>query len=128
MRPALSAYQHLASGKVRELYRIDDEHLLFVATDRITAFDYILDSEIPDKGRILTAMSVFFCDYVEAPNHLAGPPDDPRIPEEVLGRALVVRKLDMLPVECVARGYLTGSGLLAYQKRGTLCGLSLPTR
>ena len=62
MRPALSDYQHLASGKVRELYRIDDEHLLFVATDRISAFDYILDSEIPDKGRILTAMSVFFFD------------------------------------------------------------------
>ena len=90
MRPALSDYQHLASGKVRELYRIDDEHLLFVATDRISAYDYILDSEIPDKGRILTAMSVFFFDYVEAPNHLAGPPDDERIPQEVLGRALVV--------------------------------------
>ena len=90
MRPALSDYQHLASGKVRELYRIDDEHLLFVATDRISAYDYILDSEIPDKGRILTAMSVFFFDYVDAPNHLAGPPDDERIPEEVLGRALVV--------------------------------------
>ena len=72
MRPALSDYQHLASGKVRELYGIDDEHMLFVATDRISAYDYILDSEIPDKGRILTAMSVFFFDYVEAPNHLAG--------------------------------------------------------
>ena len=64
MRPALSDYQHLASGKVRELYRIDDGHLLFVATDRISAFDYILDSQIPDKGRILTAMSVFFFDYL----------------------------------------------------------------
>ena len=92
MRPALSDYQHLASGKVRELYRIDDEHLLFVATDRISAYDYILDTEIPDKGRILTAMSVFFFDYLEAPNHLAGPPDDERIPEEVLGRALVVQR------------------------------------
>ena len=88
MRPALSDYQHLASGKVRELYRIDDGHLLFVATDRISAFVYVLDSVIPDKGRILTAMSVFFFDLVEAPNHLAGPPDDPRIPDEVLGRAL----------------------------------------
>ena len=126
MRPALSDYQHLTSGKVRELYRIDDEHLLFVATDRISAYDYILDSEIPDKGRILTAMSVFFFDYVEAPNHLAGPPDDPRIPDEVLGRALVVRELEMLPVECVARGYLTGSGLLDYQKTGTVCGITLP--
>ncbi|WP_102141514.1 phosphoribosylaminoimidazolesuccinocarboxamide synthase [Mycobacterium hubeiense] len=126
MRPALSDYEHLTSGKVRELYRIDDEHLLFVATDRISAFDYILESEIPDKGRILTAMSVFFFDYVDAPNHLAGPPDDERIPDEVLGRALVVRELEMLPVECVARGYLTGSGLLDYQKTGTLCGLTLP--
>ena len=126
MRPALSDYRHLASGKVRELYRIDDEHLLFVATDRISAFDYILDNEIPDKGRILTAMSVFFFDYVEAPNHLAGPPDDPRIPDEVLGRALVVRELEMMPVECVARGYLTGSGLLDYQKTGKVSGIALP--
>jgi phosphoribosylaminoimidazole-succinocarboxamide synthase len=126
MRPALSDYQHLASGKVRELYRVDDEHLLFVASDRISAFDYILDSEIPDKGRILTAMSVFFFDLVEAPNHLAGPADDPRIPDEVLGRALVVRTLDMMPVECVARGYLTGSGLLDYQRTGSVCGIALP--
>lgn len=126
MRPALSDYRHLASGKVRELYRIDAEHLLFVATDRISAFDYVLDSTITDKGRILTAMSVFFFDFVEAPNHLAGPPDDPRIPDEVLGRALVVRELKMLPVECVARGYLTGSGLLDYQASGSLCGIPLP--
>lgn len=130
MRPALSDYQHLASGKVREIYRIDDEHLLFVASDRISAFDYILDSLIPDKGRILTAMSVFFFDYLsdrlDAPNHLAGPPDDPRIPGEVLGRALVVRRLEMVPVECVARGYLTGSGLLDYQRTGSVCGIPLP--
>ena len=126
MRPALTDYRHLASGKVRELYGIDDEHLLFVATDRISAFDYILDTAIPDKGRILTAMSVFFFGLVDAPNHLAGPPDDPRIPAEVLGRALVVRRLDMMPVECVARGYLTGSGLLDYQRTGSVCGIDLP--
>ncbi|MEZ0383214.1 phosphoribosylaminoimidazolesuccinocarboxamide synthase [Mycobacterium sp. pW045] len=125
-RPALSDYQHLASGKVRELYRIDDHHLLFVATDRISAFDYILGSQIPDKGRILTAMSVFFFDLVDAPNHLAGPPDDPRVPDEVLGRALVVRELQMMPIECVARGYLTGSGLLDYQASGSVCGIPLP--
>ncbi|MDT5203674.1 MAG: phosphoribosylaminoimidazole-succinocarboxamide synthase [Mycobacterium sp.] len=125
-RPALSDYQHLASGKVRELYRIDDAHLLFVATDRISAFDYVLDSTIPDKGRILTAMSVFFFGLVDAPNHLAGPPDDPRIPDEVLGRALVVQQLEMVPVECVARGYLTGSGLLDYQRNGKVCGITLP--
>jgi phosphoribosylaminoimidazole-succinocarboxamide synthase len=130
MRPALSDYQHLASGKVRELYRVDDGHLLFVATDRISAYDHILESEIPDKGRVLTAMSVFFFDYLsrvaEVPNHLAGPPDDARIPEEVLGRALVVEQLEMLPVEAVARGYLTGSGLLDYQQTGAVCGIALP--
>ena len=126
MRPSLSDYQHLSSGKVRELYRIDDGTLLFVASDRISAYDHILDSEIPDKGRILTAMSVFFFDLIAAPNHLAGAPDDPRIPEEVLGRALVVQKLEMLPVECVARGYLSGSGLLDYQRTGQVCGIPLP--
>jgi phosphoribosylaminoimidazole-succinocarboxamide synthase len=126
VRPALTDYPHLASGKVRELYRIDDDHMLFVATDRISAFDFILDTPIPDKGRILTAMSVFFFGLVDSPNHLAGPPDDPRIPAEVLGRALVVRRLDMIPVECVARGYLTGSGLLDYQRTGAVCGIELP--
>ncbi|MCH9667692.1 MAG: phosphoribosylaminoimidazolesuccinocarboxamide synthase [Actinomycetia bacterium] len=126
MRPALSAYRHLASGKVRELYRVDDRHLLLVASDRISAYDHILDSEIPDKGRVLTAMSVFFFSHVDAPNQLAGPPDDARIPAEVLGRALVVEQLEMLPVEAVARGYLTGSGLIDYQKTGRICGIALP--
>jgi phosphoribosylaminoimidazole-succinocarboxamide synthase len=126
MRPPLSDYSHLASGKVRELYRIDDEHLLFVASDRISAFDYILQTEIPDKGRILTAMSVFFFDFLDVPNHLAGPPDDERIPAEVLGRALVVKQLEMMPVECVARGFLTGSGIIDYRKTGTVCGIQLP--
>ena len=126
MRPALTDYRHLASGKVRELYRVDDDHLLFVATDRISAFDHILDTPIPDKGRILTAMSVFFFGLLDTPNHLAGPADDARIPAEVLGRALVVRTLDMVPVECVARGYLTGSGLTDYQATGAVCGIELP--
>jgi phosphoribosylaminoimidazole-succinocarboxamide synthase len=126
MRPALSDYQFLASGKVRELYRIDADHLLFVASDRISAYDFVLESQIPDKGRILTAMSVFFFDYLQAPNHLAGPPDDERIPAEVLGRALVVRELEMMPVECVARGYLTGSGIIDYRATGEVCGIPLP--
>lgn len=126
LRPALTDYRHIGSGKVREIYEVDEDHLLFVASDRISAFDYILPTHIPDKGRILTAMSVFFFDFLDAPNHLAGPPDDARIPAEVLGKALVVRRLDMLPVECVARGYLTGSGLLDYEKTGTLCGITLP--
>src|ERR1700738_5494084 len=126
MRPALSDYQHLARGKVREIYRVDDDHLLLAATERISAYDYVLHSTIPDKGRILTAMSVFFFGLVDAPNHLAGPPDDPRIPDEVLGRALVVQRLEMLSVGCVARGYLTGSGLLDYQATGKVCGIALP--
>jgi phosphoribosylaminoimidazole-succinocarboxamide synthase len=130
MRPALTDYRHLASGKVRELYRIDADHLLFVASDRISAFDYVLDTVIPDKGRILTAMSVFFFDFLSehmgAPNHLAGPADDERIPAEVLGRALVVRRLEMMPVECVARGYLTGSGIIDYRATGRVCGIQLP--
>jgi phosphoribosylaminoimidazole-succinocarboxamide synthase len=130
VRPALTDYRHVASGKVRELYRVDDEHMLFVASDRISAFDHILTTPVPDKGRILTAMSVFFFGLISeaggAPNHLAGPPDDHRIPAEVLGRALVVRRLDMVPVECVARGYLTGSGLLDYQRTGAVCGIELP--
>ncbi len=126
MRPALTDYRHLASGKVRELYLIDDDHLLFVATDRISAFDHILETEIPDKGRILTAMSVFFFDLLDVPNHLAGPADDERIPEAVLGRALVVRRLEMMPVECVARGYLTGSGIIDYRATGRVCGIPLP--
>jgi phosphoribosylaminoimidazole-succinocarboxamide synthase len=124
--PALTDYRHLASGKVRELYEVDDKHLLFVATDRISAFDYVLQTQIPDKGRILTAMSVFFFDYLDAPNHVAGPPDDPRIPDEVVGRALLVRRFEMVPVECVARGYLTGSGLRDYEESGGLCGIELP--
>ena len=126
MRPALTDYQHLASGKVRELYRIDADHVLFVASDRISAYDFVLASAIPDKGRILTAMSVFFFDFLDAPNHLAGPPDDERIPAEVLGRALVVRSLEMMPVECVARGYLTGSGIIDYRATGKVCGIELP--
>jgi phosphoribosylaminoimidazole-succinocarboxamide synthase len=130
MRPALTDYRHLASGKVRELYSIDADHLLFVASDRISAFDYVLDTEIGDKGRILTAMSVFFFDFLSehtgVPIHLAGPADDERIPVEVLGRALVVRRLEMVPVECVARGYLTGSGIIDYRATGRVCGIALP--
>jgi phosphoribosylaminoimidazole-succinocarboxamide synthase len=126
VRPSLSDYAHLAGGKVRDLYTIDDEHLLLVASDRISAYDHILSTPIPDKGRVLTAMSVFFFTRLTAQNHLAGPPDDERIPEEVLGRALVVKKLDMVPVECVARGFLTGSGLIDYQNTGAVCGVELP--
>ena len=126
MRPQLSSYRHRGAGKVRELYEIDDDHLLLVATDRISAYDHVLDTPIPDKGRVLTAMSFYFFDALGVRNHLAGPVDDPRIPAEVLGRAMVVRKLDMVPAECVARGYLTGSGLAEYRSVGTVCGIALP--
>ncbi|CAM2928085.1 phosphoribosylaminoimidazolesuccinocarboxamide synthase [Skermania piniformis] len=126
MRPSLESYPHLAGGKVRELYAVDDEHLLLVATDRISAFDHVLSTPIPDKGRVLTAMSFFYFDLLGGNNHLAGPPDDPRIPDAVLGRAMVVRRLAMIPVECVVRGYLTGSGLTEYRRSGSVCGIDLP--
>ena len=126
MRPELSSYTHIASGKVRDIYDIDDNTLLMVASDRISAYDHALEPAIPDKGRVLTATSQFFFDAIDFPNHLAGPLDDERIPEEVLGRAMVVQKLDMLPFECVARGYLTGSGLKEYKANGTVCGIELP--
>jgi len=123
----LSDYPHLSSGKVRDLYEVDDELLLMVASDRISAFDYILPTVIPDKGRILTAMSMFFFELLAdiVPNHVVAV-QDPRIPVEVLGRALLVRRLQMVQVECVARGYLTGSGLLDYQQSGSVCGVGLP--
>lgn len=126
MRPELSSYAHIASGKVRDIYEIDDNTLLMVVSDRISAYDHALEPAIPDKGRVLTATSKFFFDVIDFPNHLAGPLDDERIPEEVLGRAMVVQKLDMLPFECVARGYLTGSGLKEYKASGSVCGVGLP--
>ena len=126
MRPQLSDYQHVSSGKVRDIYEVDDNTLLMVVTDRISAYDFALEPAIPDKGRVLTATTMFFFDAIDFPNHLAGPIDDERIPEEVLGRAIIVKKLNMLPFECVARGYLTGSGLKEYNANGTVCGIELP--
>lgn len=126
MRPELSDYKHLSAGKVREIYEIDRDTLLMVATDRISAFDYALEPAIPDKGRILTLTSDFFFDLLDVPNHLAGPLDDGRIPEDVLGSAFVVTRLDMVPFECVARGYLTGSGKKEYDATGSICGVGLP--
>ncbi len=128
MATELSDYQHLSSGKVRELYRVDDHHLLMVASDRISAYDHILPSEIPDKGRVLTAMSAFWFELLAdvAPNHVVAITDDPRIPASALGRAMLVRSLTMIPVECVARGYLSGSGWAEYQASGAVCGVPLP--
>ncbi|WP_329069217.1 phosphoribosylaminoimidazolesuccinocarboxamide synthase [Amycolatopsis sp. NBC_01480] len=123
----LAEYPKIAAGKVRELYAVGDDHLLLVASDRISAYDFVLDTPIPDKGRVLTAMSVFWFGQLAdvLPNHLVAY-DDPRIPAEVRGRALLVRRLDMLPVEAVARGYLTGSGYSDYRRTGAVCGVELP--
>ena len=129
-RPELSAYTPIATGKVRDIYRIDDSTLLIVASDRISAYDYALEPAIPDKGRVLTAISAYFFEELAqrmgVRNHLAGPLDDERIPESVLGRAMVCHELNMLPFECVARRYLTGSGLKEYKKTGEVCGVALP--
>jgi phosphoribosylaminoimidazole-succinocarboxamide synthase len=123
----LAEYPQISAGKVRELYAVDDDHLLMVASDRISAYDFVLDTPIPDKGRVLTAMSVFWFGQLAdvVPNHLVAH-DDPRIPAEVRGRALLVRRLDMQPVEAVARGYLTGSGYSDYRRTGAVCGVELP--
>ncbi|TAM81761.1 MAG: phosphoribosylaminoimidazolesuccinocarboxamide synthase [Jatrophihabitans sp.] len=122
-----SDLEHLHSGKVRDLYRTADGRLLLVASDRISAFDYILDSVIPDKGRILTAMTAWWFEQLAdlVPNHLLSL-DDPVIPARWRGRAMVCRYLEMIPVEAVARGYLTGSGLADYRASGTVCGNALP--
>jgi len=117
---------HLYSGKVRDLYQVGDD-LLMVASDRVSAYDRVFPTTIPDKGRILTALSLFWFDQVAdiAPNHvLAAAP--PQVPEQVRGRAIRCRTLTMLPVECVARGYLTGGGLAEYRDHGVVSGIELP--
>jgi phosphoribosylaminoimidazole-succinocarboxamide synthase len=115
---------HVHSGKVRDLYRTDDGLLVMVASDRISAFDYVLGSTIPDKGRILTAMTAWWFGQLDVANHLLAL-DDPSLPDEWRGRTMVCRPLEMVPVEAVARGYLTGSGLLDYRATGAVCGIAL---
>jgi len=119
--------EHLHSGKVRDLYQVDDGSLLMVASDRISAYDYILPTPIPDKGAILTALSVWWFEQLAEviPNHLISVNAD-IIPAQWRGRAMLCRRLEMVKVECVARGYLTGSGLTEYQQNGSVCGVSLP--
>ena len=116
--------RHLYSGKVRELYELPDGLLLLVATDRISAFDYVLDPPIPDKGKILTQLSLWWFGQLAdiVPSHLVSAP----VPAGFEGRAMVCRRLDMVPVECVARGYLTGSALTEYERDGQVCGVGLP--
>ncbi|MFS3129828.1 phosphoribosylaminoimidazolesuccinocarboxamide synthase [Nocardioides sp. Bht2] len=124
--PAIAGTTHLHSGKVRDLYRVDvGEHagrLLMVASDRISAYDYVLESTIPDKGEILTRMSLWWFEQLGVENHVVSLD----VPDAVRGRAVICESLEMFPVECVARGYLTGSGLVDYQATGAVCGVELP--
>jgi len=124
--PELPGFRHAYSGKVRDLYVPvdDDTRLLVVATDRISAYDHVLSTPIPDKGRVLTQLSLWWFDQLAdlVPNHLV----DGRVPVAVEGRAVLARRLEMFPVECVARGYLTGSGLAEYAAGGAVCGVPLP--
>jgi phosphoribosylaminoimidazole-succinocarboxamide synthase len=111
---------HVASGKVRELYALDDDRLLLVASDRISTFDVVLPTEIPDKGRVLTGLSGFWFTLLRSivPNHMLAIRDD--------GRSMECRRLEMLPIECVVRGYLAGSGWKDYQATRSICGHALP--
>jgi phosphoribosylaminoimidazole-succinocarboxamide synthase len=124
-----------ASGKVRDVYQLDDERLLFVATDRISAFDYVLATGIPHKGRVLSQMSLFWFDFLAdiVPNHLITA-DVERYPqalrqydEQLRGRSMIVRRAQMFPVECVVRGYISGSAWKEYKATGKVCGIELPT-
>lgn len=124
--PALAGYDHVYSGKVRDLYApvADPYRLLLVASDRVSAYDHVLEPPIPDKGRVLTQLSRWWFDRLAdlVPNHVVSYD----VPSEVAGRAVLVEKLDMVLVECVARGYLTGSGLVEYRSSGSVCGVALP--
>ena len=129
--PELAGYEHVYSGKVRDLYaplaangRPRDDQLLLVASDRISAFDYVLETPIPDKGAVLTQLSLWWFDQLEAlvPHHVVSLD----VPAEVAGRAVLVRRLEMVPVECIARAYLTGGGLEEYARLGSVSGVTLP--
>jgi phosphoribosylaminoimidazole-succinocarboxamide synthase len=124
-----------ASGKVRDVYNLDHDHLLFVATDRISAFDYVLATGIPHKGRVLTQISLFWFEFLKdiVPNHFVTA-DVNHYPaairshaDELRGRSMMVMRAEMFPVECVARGYLSGSGWKEYQATGSVCGIKLPS-
>ncbi|HEY5834449.1 phosphoribosylaminoimidazolesuccinocarboxamide synthase [Streptomyces sp.] len=120
--------EHLHTGKVRDLYQNAAGELVMVASDRISAYDWVLPTEIPDKGRILTQLSLWWFDLLAdlAPNHVISTDVPEGAPAEWAGRTMVCRRLRMFPVECVARGYLTGSGLAEYERDRTVCGLALP--
>jgi phosphoribosylaminoimidazole-succinocarboxamide synthase len=123
-----------ASGKVRDVYTIDDERLLFVATDRISAFDYVLATGIPHKGRVLTQISLFWFDFLSdiVPNHLITadveqyPQALQKYADVLRGRSMIVQRAEMFPVECVVRGYISGSAWKEYKATGKVCGIELP--
>ncbi|MFI0736080.1 phosphoribosylaminoimidazolesuccinocarboxamide synthase [Streptomyces sp. NPDC021225] len=119
---------HLHTGKVRDLYRNEKGDLVMVASDRMSAYDWVLPTEIPDKGRILTQLSLWWFDQLAdlVPNHVLATEIPEGAPADWAGRTLVCQSLSMLPVECVARGYLTGSGLAEYREDRTVCGIALP--
>jgi phosphoribosylaminoimidazole-succinocarboxamide synthase len=124
-----------ASGKVRDVYELGSDHLLFVATDRISAFDYVLATGIPHKGRVLTQLSLFWFDFLKevVPNHLVTadvgkyPKEAQKYADQLRGRSMLVQRADMFPVECVVRGYLSGSGWKEYKTSGSVCGIKLPS-
>ena len=122
--PRIEGAEHVPSGKVRDLYRLPGGELLMVASDRISAYDFVLESTIPDKGAVLTQMSLWWFEQLAdlVPNHVLSLD----VPTGVAGRAVVCESLEMYPVECVARGYLTGSGLREYDATGEVCGIALP--
>ncbi|MCB8902691.1 MULTISPECIES: phosphoribosylaminoimidazolesuccinocarboxamide synthase [unclassified Streptomyces] len=119
---------HLHTGKVRDLYRNEDGDLVMVASDRMSAYDWVLPTEIPDKGRVLTQLSLWWFDRLSdlVPHHVISTELPAGAPADWAGRTTVCKSLNMVPVECVARGYLTGSGLLEYNESRTVCGLELP--
>ena len=122
--PAIEGWSHIRTGKVRDLYSNADGEILLVASDRISAFDWVLPSVIPNKGAILTQLSLFWFELLAdiAPNHIIT--ED--VPSSVMDRAVIVQPLEMYEIECVARGYLTGSGLIEYNENRAVCGNVLP--
>ena len=134
LQTELPGIERHAQGKVRDVYVVDEERLLFVATDRISAFDYILATGIPDKGRVLTQLSIFWFDFLRevTPTHFltANVDEYPEVlhpfRDQLEGRSMLVKRARMIEIECVARGYLAGSGWKEYRERGTVCGIQLP--
>ena len=130
----LPGLHHLGSGKVRDLYAVGEDQVLLVASDRVSVFDVVLPTSVPGKGAVLTAMTLFWLDLLAdvAPNHLVTaavqdyPPELAPHADVLRGRSMLCRRLEMAPVECVARGYLTGSGLADYRATGAVCGVALP--